>query len=95
MGDYKIGGCLCTPAILTEWALTDWLRNGDDEMKTFLKTSSTRLYSSSESQSPAEEYVHCVDKKDKQSSWRSLNMKGNLPLNFLNNKRIDKETNHD
>lgn len=42
MGDYKIGGCLCTPAVLTEWVLIDWLRNGDDEMKPFLKPPSTR-----------------------------------------------------
>lgn len=39
MGDYKIGGCLCTPTVLPEWALMDWLRNGNNEMKPFPKPS--------------------------------------------------------
>lgn len=41
MGDYKTDGGLCTPAVLTEWAIIDWLRNGDDELKAFPKISST------------------------------------------------------
>lgn len=32
MGHYRMDGGLCTPAVLTEW-----LRNGDDEMKSFPK----------------------------------------------------------
>lgn len=55
------------------------LRNGDEEMKPFPKIT--------------EEYTHCVDKGDKQRYLRSLSVKGNFSLNFLNNKRIYKETN--
>lgn len=35
MGDRRRDCGLCTPAVLTEWALTGWRRNGEDEMKTF------------------------------------------------------------
>jgi len=41
MGNYSIGGCPCTPAVLAKWALRECLRDGDNDMKPFPSTSPT------------------------------------------------------
>lgn len=43
MGNYSIGGCPCTPAVLAKWALRECLRDGDNDMKPFPSTSPTEV----------------------------------------------------